>query len=506
MSEEEIVRAALHLDTQHNVGSIDPRIFGGFLEHLGRAVYEGVYDPGSRLSDEQGFRRDVIEALRPLRMPVMRYPGGNFVSCYNWRDGIGPREKRPVRLDYAWKSVESNQFGTDEFMAWCEMAGTAPMLAINLGTGSTAEAAALLEYCNFPAGTAWADRRKRNGHAEPYGVKLWCLGNEMDGEWQAGHVPAEVYAQRAWQAGVLMKGLDPSIETVICGSSHERMPTYMEWDRTVLEHCWDKIDYISAHRYSQNTHDDSAWFLAEGTVIDRVLTDYAGLLDYVRAVKKSNKRVYLSFDEWNVWYRARAGSHTDGDWTRAPHLLEEAYNLEDALVCAQYLLSFIRRADLVKVACLAQIVNVIAPIMTHPDGLLRQTIYHAIALIAQHAAGVSLVPVVQGPTYVAGTRGETPVLDAAASYDQAAGTAAFLLVNRHQHEQLDVAVKVVDRPIKCVLAARSLGGGDVKAINTWDQPDGVTPVSAQAAVDDAGTLHVTVPAPGLTVVHTQLAA
>jgi alpha-N-arabinofuranosidase len=437
-------------------------------------------------------------------MPVMRYPGGNFVSCYDWRDGIGPREQRPARPDYAWRSVETNQFGTDEFMQWCAQLGTQPMLAVNLGTGGTAEAVALLEYCNMPAGTSWADRRVQNGHAAPYGVKLWCLGNEMDGEWQAGHVPAEVYAQRAWQAGVMMKGLDPSIETVICGSSNNAMSTYMEWDRAVLEYCWDKVDYISAHRYSGNRRDDSAWFLAEGVEIDRVLADYAGLLDYMRAVKKSNKRVYLSFDEWNVWYRARSGSAADGNWTQAPHLLEEPYNLEDALVCAQYLMGFLRRADVVKVACLAQIVNVIAPIMTRPDGLLLQTIYHPIALIAGHAAGVSLVPAIQSPMYRAGARGEAPVLDAAASYDAATGTASFMLLNRHQVEPLDVAVEVADRAPRRVLDAYTVGGDDVKAANTWDQPDRVKPLRAQAAIDEDGNLRLTVPAPGLTVVRVEL--
>lgn len=497
------MRATLHLDTHHHVGAIDPRIFGGFLEHLGRAVYEGVYDPDNPLSDEQGFRRDVVEALRPLCMPLIRYPGGNFVSCYDWRDGIGPRAQRPVRPDYAWKSLESNQFGTDEFMAWCEQLGAAPMLAVNLGTAGTAEAAALLEYCNLPAGTAWADRRVENGHAAPYGVKLWCLGNEMDGEWQAGHVPAEVYAQRAWQAGVLMKGLDPSIETVICGSSNNSMPTYMEWDRTVLEYCWDKVDYLSAHRYSGNRQDDSACYLAEGVEIDRVLADYAGLLSYVRGLKRSLKRVYLCFDEWNVWYRARAGAHVDGHWQQAPHLLEEVYNLEDALVCAQYLMSFIRRADVVKVACLAQIVNVIAPVLTRADGLLLQTIYYPITMIAAHATGVSLAPAICCPTYTAGARGEAPVLDAAATYDEATGAATFLLLNRQQGEPLEVAVTLADRAPRRVLSAHSLGGDDVKAANTWEQPERIRPLRAQATIDE-GALRVAVPAPGLTVVRVEL--
>jgi alpha-N-arabinofuranosidase len=495
------VQANVHLDTQNQAGPIDRRVFGGFLEHMGRAVYEGIYDPGSVRSDERGFRRDVLEALRPLAMPVMRYPGGNFVSCYDWRDGIGPRESRPRRPDYAWRSIETNQFGVDEFIAWAADLGAQPMLAVNLGTAGTTDAAQLLEYCNLSGGIYWADQRRRNGHAEPYGVKLWCLGNEMDGPWQAGHVPAPVYAQRAQQAALVMKGLDPTIETVLCGSSGRSLDTYMEWDRTALEYCWDHVDYISAHRYSENRRGDSAWFLAEGVEIDRILDDYAALLNYVRAVKKSDKRVYLSFDEWNVWYKAMA---MDGAWSQAPHLIEEHYNLEDALVCAQYLTSFLRHADIVKMACLAQIVNVIAPILTRPDGLLIQSIYHPFHLFAQHAQGLSLRPAVSSPTYPAGQRGEAPVLDAAASYDPDAGAATVFLVNRNLAEQLWVTVDVADRRIAHIDGVDVFGGSDVKAANTWEAPDVLVPFRGEAVRCDDGTARVRVPSPGLAVVRMTL--
>jgi len=498
-------RARLQLDTQHHVGAVDRRIFSGFLEHLGRAVYEGCYDPDSPLSDERGFRRDVLDVLRPLGMPLVRYPGGNFVSCYDWKDGIGPRDQRPARPDYAWRSVESNHFGTDEFMEWCEDLGTEAMMAVNLGTAGTTEAVQLLEYCNHAAGTYWSDLRAKHGHPDPYNVKLWCLGNEMDGPWQAGHVPAQVYAQRADQAALMMKGIDPRIETIICGSSHNRMPTYMEWDREVLEYCWDKVEYISAHRYSNNYRGDSAWFLAEGIEIDRTLDDYAALLNYVRAVKKSNKRVHLSFDEWNVWYRAREGDHANGHWTRAPHLLEEVYNLEDAIVVAQYLTSFLRHADTVKVACIAQIVNVIAPILTRPDGLLVQSIYHPFQLFSRYSVGNSLTPVIHGPCYQAGDRGEAPVLDAAASHDERSGTVAIFLVNRSQQAELTVDIEIADGKLGRVLDADIMGGGDVKAANTWENPNRVAPTRGSAAVNATGGLSVRVPAPGLAVVRAELA-
>ena len=404
------MKATVRLDIDRRAGEIDRRIFGGFLEHLGRAVYGGVYDPGSPLSDADGFRTDVAESLRALDMPCVRYPGGNFVSNYDWRDGVGPREKRPSRPDFAWKSIEPNTFGVDEFVRWCRRIGTEPMMAVNLGTLGPREAADLVEYCNLDGGTHWSDARRANGSADPHAVKLWCLGNEMDGPWQAGHCPAPEYARKARQAARLMRGIDPSVELVLCGSSGRGMATYLEWDRTVLEQCWDEVEYISAHRYSGNREDDTAWFLAEGVEIDRILDDYAGLLAYVRGLKRSDKRVFVAFDEWNVWYK---NHEADGGWAVGPSLLEEVYNLEDALVCA-HLNSFIRHADVVRIACLAQIVNVIAP-------------------------------VVDGPTYEAGARGEVPVLDVSASHDEETGAVSLFLVNRGTSQDLEVEIDLGGR-------------------------------------------------------------
>ena len=483
------MNATLTLDTQFAVADVDPRIFGGFLEHLGRAVYEGIYDPGSPHADANGFRLDVIDALKRLKMPVMRYPGGNFVSCYDWRGGIGPRADRPARLDYAWRSIETNQFGTDEFMQWCKQLGTAPMMAVNLGTGSTSDAAALVEYCNLDTPTKWADARRKNGSKQPYDVKLWCLGNEMDGPWQAGHVPAREYGLRANAAGRMMKGLDPTIETVACGSSSMGMKTYMEYDRETLEIAWDNVDYISAHRYSSNAKEDSPAYLAEGMEIDRLLADYAGLLGYVRGVKKSSKSVYVSFDEWNVWYRARG---ENGSWVQAPHLLEEEYNFEDALVVAQYLQAFIARADIVKVACLAQIVNVIAPMMTRKDGLLIQSIFHPIEMLAQHATGKSLQLELKTPTYAAGHRGEAPSLHAAATFDDKTGRVMVSVVHRDTKGPMEFDVTLANRTIGNVVSSYQLAGADLKLANTWEKPDVVKPSTAKTQVVD-GVLKLTLP-------------
>ncbi len=496
------MKASIRLDLDYTVGEIDPRIFSGFLEHLGRAVYEGVFDPDSPLSDANGFRTDVAAALRKLGMPYVRYPGGNFVSNYDWRDGIGPVEDRPVRPEFAWRSIEPNTFGVDEFIRWCRWMDTEPMMAVNLGTLGPRDAAELVEYCNLPGGTHWSEARRLNGGTDPHGVKLWCLGNEMDGPWQAGHCSAAEYAVKAQQAARLMRGIDPTIELVACGSSSRRMDTYMEWDRVVLETCWDDVEYISAHRYSRNTENDSAWFLAEGVEIDRVLSDYAGLLAYVRGVKKSDKRVYVAFDEWNVWYKDR---EIDGAWTHAPHLIEEVYNLEDSLVCAQFLNGFLRHADTVKIACLAQIVNVIAPILTRPDGMLIQSIYYPLQLFSQHTRGVSLTPIVEGPTYEAGARGEVPMLDVSASYNAERDSVSVFIVNRSLTDDVDVQVSIGDRHATADLKTTVLTGDDPKAHNTWEEPDVIRPTSGTARVSDDGGVRLTVPSLGLYVVRVQLA-
>ncbi len=501
-SKEFLMKAFVKLDVCRLAGAIDRRIFSGFLEHIGRAVYGGVYEPGNSLSDAEGFRGDVLDALKGMDMALVRYPGGNFVSNYDWRDGIGPQAQRPARPDFAWKTIEPNTFGVDEFMAWSKRLEVDPIMVVNLGTADAREAAALLEYCNLPGRTYWSDQRVANGNKEPYAVKTWGLGNEMDGPWQAGHVPAEVYANRALQAGQLMKGLDPAIELIVTGSTASVMPTYLEWDRVILERCWDTVDYISCHRYSHNRDNNSQQFLAEGVVIDQVLEDYGAVIRYVRARKKSRKQVCVAFDEWNVWYRKHDEDYAW--WQFAPPLLEEMYNLEDALVVAQYLNSFIRHADLVKIACVAQIVNVIAPILTRPDGILLQSIYYPLALYSAHARGLSLDPVVECPTYEAGELGSVPVLDASASYDAGSGEAAVFLVNRSQEQDAIVNVALTGRELKGVTSVLLLSGDDPKVENSWDNPGVIAPVPGEARMLGSDMVQLRVPALGLAVVCLQL--
>jgi len=483
----------IHLHTAFTIAPVDERIFGGFLEHIGRAVYEGVWDPTSAHADEQGFRSDVCEALGQLRMTAMRYPGGNFASGYHWADGVGPRDARPAVRDLAWKSTETNQFGTDEFIALCRKMAWTPMLTVNMGTGSCEEARDWVDYCNAPPGTKHADRRVANGAAEPHAVKLWCLGNEMDGAWQLGHVPAEHYAVRAQQAAKMMKDADASIEVVACGSCGVGMPSYMEWDRQVLDYLGDLTDYVSLHRYVGNSTGDCADYLAVTSAVDRQIEEMDAVCRFVQAKRRSSKRAYLCFDEWNVWYR---NDQTDGQGRVAPRLLEEVYNLEDALVVAGFLNSFIRHADAVKIANLAQVVNVIAPILTRGDDLLIQSIFHPFRMYSARRAGVSLRTRVVGPEYEASSYGRVTFIDASAILD--GDRLHVFATNRNCDEAAELRVDLADRDVAGVASAEVLTGPDAQAANSFDAPDVVAPrsfddvhVAAGAALAKLPPLSVT---------------
>jgi alpha-N-arabinofuranosidase len=456
-------QTSITLHTRFAVGPVDPRIFGGFLEHMGRAVYQGVYDPASRHADGDGFRTDVLEALRRLRMTTMRYPGGNFASGYHWQDGVGPREGRPRVRELAWQSIEPNLVGTDEYIRLCRAMDWTPMLTVNLGTGTPEEARNWVEYCNCPAGTKYADLRAAHGAAAPHGVGLWCLGNEMDGPWQLGHVPADQYAIRAQQAAKMMKDADRSIELVACGSCGTHLPTYLEWDRQVLEHVGDYADYLSLHRYVKNLANDTADFLAVTRSIDQQIEETDAACRFAQAKRRSRKRIALCFDEWNVWYKNR---EMDGRGQFAPHLIEEVYNLEDALVVAGFLNSFIRHADVVKIANLAQIVNVIAPILTRGDDLLLQSIFFPFEMMSRRRDGVALRLALDGPTYDSPSYGSLPYLDASAILGH--GVLHVFVANRSLDQAAEVCLAVADRSVEALADAELLVGPGPKAANAFE--------------------------------------
>jgi alpha-L-arabinofuranosidase len=468
----------IYIDSRRSIAPIDPNLFGSFLEHLGRAIYEGIYDPGSKLSDSNGFRKDVMDEIKHLHVPIIRYPGGNFVSGYNWLDGVGPKKDRPFVLDKAWNSLNSNQFGTNEFLAWCKLVGTEPLMGLNLGTGTAEQAADLVEYCNIEKGTRWSDLRRKHGIAEPYKIERWCLGNEMDGPWQIGHMSATEYGLKAADAARQMHYVDPSLQLIACGSSGPFMPTYLEWDREVLEQCYDYVDGLSLHRYfdnSETTGGDSAKFLAMNLTMDRQIAETVAVCDLVRGHKHSPKKLWLSFDEWNVWYRARHGDAVNGKRVEAPHLLEEIYNLEDALLVGGLLNTLIRNCDRVKLACLAQLINVIAPIMTNSDGLFRQTTYYPYSWALQFARGAALNVLVESSTYEVKGTDPVPHLDAAASHNPADGSVTLFILNRDLQKSHDVEVVWEDRQPSRVLTTSLLTGDDLKAVNSFQSPQRVAP-------------------------------
>ena len=492
------------VDPRRTISSLNRNVFGSFLEHLGRAIYEGIYDPASKLSDSNGLRKDVMEEIQHIGVPIIRYPGGNFVSGYNWLDGVGPRANRPRVLDKAWNTVNTNQFGTNEFLAWTRSVGSEPLLAVNLGTGTAEQAAALVEYCNVEKGTRWSELRRAHGIATPYKVEYWCLGNEMDGPWQIGHSTAREYGMKAADAARQMRYVDPSLKLIACGSSGPLMPTYLEWDREVLEQCYEYVDAISLHRYFDNAREtggDSSKFLALNVKMEQQIAEVTAVCDFVRGLKRSPKKLWLSFDEWNVWYRARGGEAANGHEQEAPHLLEEIYNLEDALLVGGLLNSLMRSSERVKLACLAQLVNVIAPLMTNQNGMFRQTIYYPYSWALQYARGSVLNLVVESPTYEVSGMGQVPYVDVAATLNSEDGKTAVFILNRDLSNAHTLELKWQDAAPSKVLTTDILTGDDLKAVNSFDAPQRVAPQTASKPSLTGGILKVELPARSYTVMQ-----
>src|SRR5919112_4257346 len=383
-----VLVAAITVDPAFRVGTVDPRVFGTFVEHMGRSVYTGIYEPDHPSADQNGFRQDVLELVRELGPTAVRYPGGNFVSGYRWEDGVGPVAERPRRLDLAWKAVETNEVGVNEFAGWCRSAGMDPIMAVNLGTRGVQEAADLLEYCNHPEGTALSDLRRSHGAKEPHDIRTWCLGNELDGSWQVGHKTPYEYGRLAAETARAMRMVDPRIELVACGSSNSHMPTFATWEATVLEQCYDLVDYVSLHNYYDPLPCSQEDFLASAVDLDRAIESIVATADHVGARLKSRHRLRLSVDEWNVWHQSAWHESAMGDWRELRHLIEDEYDVTDAAVVGSLLITLLNHADRVGMACQAQLVNVIAPIRTEPgDRAWRQTIFHPFAQAAAHARG-----------------------------------------------------------------------------------------------------------------------
>ncbi len=497
-------KASVFLDTNRTISEISPLLFSGFAEHMGRSIYEGIYEPDSPHADESGLRKDVLAALRELNFRAIRYPGGNFLSGYRWEDGVGPKDKRPKRRDLAWQSIESNEFGTNEFMEFCKKINTEPMFAVNMGTASIQDAANLVEYCNAPAGTQYADMRIAHGYADPYNIKYWCIGNEMDGPWQIGHLEAQAYGEKAREAAKMMRWHDRQVKLILCGSSNSSMPTYPEWDRVALETAWENIDYHSLHYYAGNQENDTDSYLALSAEFEAFVDTLEGTLRYVKAKRRSKRDVFLSWDEWNVWYKARLTNDVEGGWTKAPHLIEEVYNLEDALVVAQWMNVFLRKSNVLKIACLAQAVNVIAPILTTKNAMLKQSIYYPFMLFSQLASGTALDVSVKAPQYNTKQFGDMPLLDVSSSFDEATNAHAVFIVNRSQTESITIDLNWQDRAPKSITAVHQVAGTDPKLANSYESPNNVVAVKVAAPKVDGKVATITVPPLSFTAIEASL--
>jgi len=500
-----MIRAHLTVNPHDAVGTIDRRLFGGFVEHLGRHIYDGIYEPAHPTAGPDGFRRDVIELVKELGISAVRYPGGNFVSGYKWEDGVGPREQRPRRLDLAWHSTETNEIGLDEFAIWLRKVGSELVYAVNLGTRGVLEALEVLEYANIASGTTLSDSRARNGHVEPHGIRMWCLGNEMDGPWQLGHGTAHEYGALALKTARAMRQVDPTLELVACGSSGAQMPTFGTWEREVLEQTYEEVDFISCHAYYEPVDGDLDSFLASAANMDLFIDSVAATADHVKATLHSDKVMKIAFDEWNVWYQSRykdVDRITDPqEWPVAPRLLEDSYTVIDAVVFGNLMISLLRHADRVASASLAQLVNVIAPIMTEPKGpAWRQTTFHPFAITSRLALGQSIPVAVDCPSVDTAKHGTVPLVDAVATLDATQGKAAIFLVNRSQTDDVQVQIDVSALGAMHISETHTLHDQDIHAANTLADPDRVVPHPNESASLKDGTFTITLPAVSWTAV------
>ncbi|RKP57411.1 alpha-N-arabinofuranosidase [Cohnella endophytica] len=477
------------VDKDFVIATIDERLYGSFIEHLGRAVYGGIYEPGHPSADERGFRKDVLSLIRKLRVPIIRYPGGNFVSGYDWKDGVGPLELRPSRLELAWRTIEPNRFGMNEFVDWSKAAGTDVMWAINLGTHGVEEARQIVEYANHASGSYWSDLRISHGYKAPHAIKTWCLGNEMDGPWQIGQKTATEYGRVAAESAKVMKLVDPSIELVACGSSGKFMASYPEWEATVLDHTYDHVEFLSLHSYYGNADNDTETFLGRSLEMEDFIRSVTATCDYIKAKKRSKKTMHLSFDEWNVWFHSNDADKKIEPWQVAPPQLEDVYTMEDALVVGCLLIALLKHSDRVRMACLAQLVNVIAPIMTENGGdAWAQTIFYPYMHASVYGRGQALVPLVQSPKYDTKEITDIPYLESIAVYNEEANEVTIFAVNRDLKHSLPLEVDLRSFGGCRVLEHLVLENDDLKSTNTARQPERVAPHSHGNAIVDGSKI------------------
>lgn len=480
------------IDKDYKIAKVDKRIYGSFIEHLGRAVYDGIYSPDHKYANEHGFRKDVMDLVRLLNVPIIRYPGGNFVSSFYWEDSVGPVDERPKRLDLAWRSLEENKVGLNEFSTWAKDVNSEVMMAVNLGTRGIADACNLLEYCNHPNGTRYSDLRIKHGYKEPHNIKTWCLGNEMDGPWQIGQKTMEEYGRLAAETAKAMKQIDPDIQLVSCGSSSLDMPTFPKWESVTLEHTYDYVDFVSLHQYYGNRSGDSQDYLADSDDMDEFIRTVIATCDYVKAKKRGKKNINLSFDEWNVWFHSNASDDDtikNHPWQVAPSMLEDIYTFEDALLVGLMLITLLKHADRVKMACMAQLVNVIAPIMTDANGggAWKQTIFYPFMYTSMYGRGTVLLPVVNTPVVETSTHGAVTAVEAIAVYEEEKEEVTIFAVNRNLKDDMELNADVRSFAGYHLLEHVVLENEDLQAVNSFSN-EKVAPKIVNQSVLDGGML------------------
>lgn len=473
------MKATVVVNRKFTVGEIDKRIYSSFVEHMGRVVYTGIYEPGHETADADGFRQDVLEKVKEMGVTGIRYPGGNYVSCYDWRDSVGPVERRPRRLEIAWRAIETNEFGINEFMRWAKKADIEPIFAVNLGTKGIENAVSVVEYCNIDKGTLYSDMRREHGVEKPHGIRTWCLGNEMDGDWQIGHKTAEEYGRLAQETAKAMKQVDPSIKLVSCGSSKSDMPTYPDWEAVTLNYTYDYVDYVSLHQYYGNQDKGTKYFLAQSTDMERYIKTVTGVCDFIKAKKRSDKELYISFDEWGVWSvpDVEVASQVDeSPWQVAPHLSEQIYSMEDTLLFASMMMNFLKYADRIKIACQSLLTNISAAIMTEEKGgVWVQPVFYPFSHMAKYGHGTVLQAVTDCDTYDCGDFKQVPYLDHVTVYNREESELVLFAVNRSEEEAIELAYEPEGFEPEAVIEHVMMSHPDKKATNLKNHAE-VAPV------------------------------
>ena len=502
-----MTKAKIVADRHFEISEIDERVYGSFAEHMGRCIYGGIYEPDSPFADENGFRKDVMELVKELGVTMVRYPGGNFLSGYDWKDGIGAKENRPARLDLAWHGLETNQFGLDEFMSWASKTDIEPMMAVNLGTNGLKEALDLIEYTNVDAKSKWAQERVKNGNAKPYDIKVWCLGNEMDGPWQLGHKNAEDYATLAADVARGMRQIGEDLQLVACGSSNRSMPTFGAWEETVLEKTYDLVDHISLHTYYEDLGDTQE-FLIISTDLDYMINEVCNVADAVKAKNRSNKTITLSLDEWNVWNLSKfMAMERPKEWLPAQRVIEDEYTFKDAVVLGNLLISILRRSDRVKMACIAQLVNVIAPIRAESDQeAWRQTTFFPFAYTSRFGRGKTLITRIDAPAIKSARFGEVDAIDAITTYDEKNKKVAIFVVNRSLTETIDTEILLSGFKNLKVVDQVTMESSEWMATNNASNPSRVEPSLAHTASVNGNSIEVKLAPVSWQVIHVSVEA